>query len=207
MINLAYGLIGAEKTNGKVNHLGRAFVNGRPLPVPMRYRIIELYQRGLRICDISREIRVSHGCVSKILARFMKDGVVIAGVIGGSSPRLTIPKVVARIREIKKMNPRFYAWQIRDQLMGEDTCNKTTVPSVSSIHRVLRRKVDSSYNTAEKSGSSELAEQCSRHYSSSNSTLNFATSDLYPCYPRRCNSSKTRFGLLLYQINIFVVVR
>ena len=75
---------------------------------------------------------------------------VMPGVIGGSSPRVTIPKVVAPIRELKRMNPRFYAWQIRDQLMGDGECDKTTVPSVSSIQRVLRKKRDSSYGAAEK---------------------------------------------------------
>ena len=65
--------------------------------------MIEKYQRGLRIRDISRETFVSHGCVSKILARFIEEGMGMPGVIGGSSPRVTIPEVVARIRELKRM--------------------------------------------------------------------------------------------------------
>ncbi|KJH42861.1 paired box' domain protein [Dictyocaulus viviparus] len=55
---------------GDVNQLGGFFVNGRPLPMALRIRIIELYHSGIRPCDISRQLRISHGCVSKILTRF-----------------------------------------------------------------------------------------------------------------------------------------
>jgi len=53
-----------------VNQLGGMYVNGRPLPEPIRQRIVNLSHQGVRPCDISRQLRVSHGCVSKILARY-----------------------------------------------------------------------------------------------------------------------------------------
>jgi len=55
--------------HGGVNQLGGVFVNGRPLPDMVRQRIVEMSRHGVRPCDISRQLRVSHGCVSKILGR------------------------------------------------------------------------------------------------------------------------------------------
>ncbi|XP_003375592.1 paired box protein Pax-9, partial [Trichinella spiralis] len=90
---------------GEVNQLGGVFVNGRPLPLTLRMRIVELAQMGIRPCDISRELRVSHGCVSKILNRFQETGSVLPGAIGGSKPRVTTPRVVDHIRLLKLQDP------------------------------------------------------------------------------------------------------
>ncbi|KAH9375815.1 hypothetical protein HPB48_017113 [Haemaphysalis longicornis] len=81
-----------QQQYGEVNQLGGVFVNGRPLPNAVRLRIVELAQLGVRPCDISRQLRVSHGCVSKILARFHETGSILPGAIGGSKPRVTTPK-------------------------------------------------------------------------------------------------------------------
>ncbi|CAG0908278.1 unnamed protein product, partial [Darwinula stevensoni] len=104
-------------------------------------KIVELAQLGIRPCDISRQLRVSHGCVSKILARFHETGSILPGAIGGSKPRVTTPRVVAHIRELKAKDPGIFAWEIRDRLLAEGVCDKFNVPSVSSISRILRNKI------------------------------------------------------------------
>lgn len=126
---------------GEVNQLGGVFVNGRPLPNQTRLRIVELARLGIRPCDISRQLRVSHGCVSKILARYHETGSILPGAIGGSKPRVTTPKVVSYIRELKQKDPGIFAWEIRDRLLTEGVCDKNNVPSVSSISRILRNKL------------------------------------------------------------------
>ncbi|XP_055908396.1 protein gooseberry-neuro isoform X2 [Eupeodes corollae] len=72
---------------GRVNQLGGVFINGRPLPNHIRLKIVEMAASGIRPCVISRQLRVSHGCVSKILNRYQETGSIRPGVIGGSKPK------------------------------------------------------------------------------------------------------------------------
>ncbi|OAF67699.1 Paired box protein Pax-1, partial [Intoshia linei] len=123
------------KGHGGVNQLGGSFINGRPLPDNVRHRIVELAQQGVRPCDISRKLRVSHGCVSKILGRYYETGSIRPGVIGGSKPKVATPKVVEAITCYKDLNPTMFAWEIRDRLLVEGVCNNENIPSVSSINR------------------------------------------------------------------------
>ena len=179
--------------------MGGVFVNGRPLPNQVRVRIIELAQLGIRPCDISRQLRVSHGCVSKILARYNETGSILPGAIGGSKPRVTTPKVVNYIRELKQKDPGIFAWEIRDKLLSDGVCDKYNVPSVSSISRILRNKIgtlahltgQSHYNSC--TGSSNTKHQQSAVASAVASAVSAAApppvtptsvyNGLYPNYP------------------------
>ncbi|CAH1376360.1 protein gooseberry-like isoform X4 [Tenebrio molitor] len=129
---------------GRVNQLGGVFINGRPLPNHIRLKIVEMAAAGIRPCVISRQLRVSHGCVSKILNRYQETGSIRPGVIGGSKPRVATVEVEARIEQLKKEEPQIFSWEIRDRLIKEGICDKNSAPSVSSISRLLRggRKED-----------------------------------------------------------------
>lgn len=81
---------------------------------------------------------MSHGCVSKILNRYQETGSIRPGVIGGSKPRVATPEVEARIEEYKRDNPGMFSWEIRDRLIKEGICDRTSAPSVSAISRLLR---------------------------------------------------------------------
>ncbi|XP_054890411.1 paired box protein Pax-5-like [Poeciliopsis prolifica] len=126
---------------GGVNQLGGVFINGRPLPHEVRHRIVELAQHGVRPCEISRRLRVSHGCVSKILTRYNETGSIRPGLIGGSKPKVATPTVVQKILQLKHNSPTMFAWEIRDRLVLEQVCDPSNVPSISSINRIIRRKV------------------------------------------------------------------
>ncbi|XP_019733214.1 paired box protein Pax-8 isoform X3 [Hippocampus comes] len=137
---------GSTRGHGGLNQLGGMFVNGRPLPEVIRQRIVDMAHQGVRPCDISRQLRVSHGCVSKILGRYYETGSIKPGVIGGSKPKVATPKVVDKIAEYKRQNPTMFAWEIRDRLLAEAVCDGDTVPSVSSINRIIRTKVQQPFN-------------------------------------------------------------
>ncbi|XP_005999964.1 paired box protein Pax-5 isoform X2 [Latimeria chalumnae] len=147
----------AMHRHGGVNQLGGVFVNGRPLPDVVRQRIVELAHQGVRPCDISRQLRVSHGCVSKILGRYYETGSIKPGVIGGSKPKVATPKVVDKIAEYKRQNPTMFAWEIRDRLLAERVCDNDTVPSVSSINRIIRTKVQQPPNQQVPASSHNIA--------------------------------------------------
>lgn len=59
-------------------------------------------------------------------------------MIGGSKPRVATPEVEARIEEYKRDNPGIFSWEIRDRLIKEGICDRTSAPSVSAISRLLR---------------------------------------------------------------------
>uniref|UniRef100_A0A8C6P2E1 Paired box 3b n=1 Tax=Nothobranchius furzeri TaxID=105023 RepID=A0A8C6P2E1_NOTFU len=126
---------------GRVNQLGGVFINGRPLPNHIRHKIVEMAHHGIRPCVISRQLRVSHGCVSKILCRYQETGSIRPGAIGGSKPKQgASPDVERRIEEYKRETPGMFSWEIRDKLLKDGVCDRNTVPSVSSISRIMRSK-------------------------------------------------------------------
>ena len=52
--------------------------------------------------------------------------------------QVATPSVVKRILRIKAENPALFAWEIREQLLAQRVCDPNSIPSVSSINRILR---------------------------------------------------------------------
>ncbi|XP_036068880.1 paired box protein Pax-7 isoform X1 [Oryzias melastigma] len=135
---------------GRVNQLGGVFINGRPLPNHIRHKIVEMAHHGVRPCVISRQLRVSHGCVSKILCRYQETGSIRPGAIGGSKPRQVASlDVEKRIEEYKRDNPGMFSWEIRDRLLKDGVCERSSAPSVSSISRVLRARFGTKFEDSD----------------------------------------------------------
>lgn len=71
-----------------------------------------------------------------------ETGSIRPGVIGGSKPRIATPEIENRIEEYKKENQGIFSWEIRDRLIKEGICDRSTAPSVSAISRLLRGRDD-----------------------------------------------------------------
>ena len=52
--------------------------------------------------------------------------------------QVATPLVVKKILSFKADNPSIFAWEIRDQLLKQRVCDEQSIPSVSSINRILR---------------------------------------------------------------------
>jgi paired box protein 3/7 len=87
---------------------------------------------------ISRQLRVSHGCVSKILNRYQETGSIRPGVVGGSKPKVSTPEIEAKIEEYKAASPGIFSWEVKERLVEEGVCTEENVPSISSLSRVLK---------------------------------------------------------------------
>nr|XP_039249218.1 paired box protein Pax-3-A-like isoform X1 [Styela clava] len=140
---------------GRVNQLGGVFINGRPLPNHIRHKIVEMAAHGIRPCVISRQLRVSHGCVSKILCRYQETGSIKPGAIGGSKPKVTNAEIESKVEQYKKENPSMFSWEIRDQLIKEGLCDRSSAPTVSAISRILRAKGCDTSNESLEDGENE----------------------------------------------------
>ena len=96
---------------------------------------------GVRPCDISRQLRVSHGCVSKILCRYQETGTVDPGIVSLNKPRDVTPEIEEKIDQFRKENGGIFSWEVRDRLLRENVCSKSTVPSLSAISQILKSKI------------------------------------------------------------------
>ena len=126
-------------SNLKSNQFGRKFVDGQPLPDYIRLRITEMAEAGERHIEISRQLQVSLGCVSKILARYNETGEVLSRHNGGSKPKVCTSNVSSYVSKVLKKEPTIFAWNIREKLLSDKICDEKNVPSVSSINRMKKR--------------------------------------------------------------------
>ena len=137
-------LNGAEWTlfipgHGKLNQLGGVFVNGKPLPNSVRQQIIEMAERGIRPCDISRQLKVSHGCISKLLSKYNDTGSFEPGRAQRKTSRDVSSEVKNKIEEYRRTTPGIFSWEVKEKLVADGFCTKENLPPLTVISRMLRR--------------------------------------------------------------------
>ena len=125
--------------SGKVNQLGGVFVNGKPLPNSVRQQIIEMAERGIRPCDISRQLKVSHGCISKLLSKYNDTGSFEPGRAKRKTSRDVSCEVKNKIEEYRRTAPGIFSWEVKEKLVADGLCTKENLPPLTVISRMLRR--------------------------------------------------------------------
>ena len=99
--------------SARFNRLGGAYQNGKPLPKFLRRQIIALAQNGVRQCDISRRLQITHGCVSKILSNYQRTGHFEPGRERDAKLRIsTTPRALKTDKYIQD-KPGLFSWNTR----------------------------------------------------------------------------------------------
>ena len=126
---------------GRINQLGGFYVNGKPLPKDIREQIINLARIGVRPCDISRQLKITHGCISKLLSKYQKTGSINPGGTNVGRPKVITPRIEQTIDQYRREQPGIFSWELRDRLLRENVCSRERLPSLSSISRLIKRKM------------------------------------------------------------------
>ncbi|KAL7677189.1 hypothetical protein ACOME3_003432 [Neoechinorhynchus agilis] len=122
----------------KVNQLGGRYVNGRPLPIEMRRSIVNFALQGVKPCDISRQLKVSHGCVSKILQKYKTTGSIEPGSVNSSAKAFLTDDRREIIKNFIQTNPEMSPPSIRLALLQNEQIGPKEVPSSASIARLIK---------------------------------------------------------------------
>jgi len=115
---------------GKRNQLGRVYEPGKALSEPLREEIVEMYNEGLSLTDISNDVKVTVRGVNKIINRH-----------GGREADVVTDDVLHYIEVWKPHRPSIYARAIQNRLLLEGVCDRDKLPSISVINGSLSGKL------------------------------------------------------------------
>lgn len=116
------------------------YISGKPLPLELRSRIITLSCLGFRQCDISRKLKVTHGCISKLLSKYQETGNLDPSQNMGR-PRVITADIDRKIDQYLREDPGAFCWELREHLLRDNVCTFNEVPSLSSISRLVKNKI------------------------------------------------------------------
>ena len=100
------------------NFLGGFYQPGKPLPVFVREEIVDLYNNGVGVSEISRNARVTKEAVHKVVQHFALHSTTQPFSCGG----------ILEVIEIWKLwKPSLYASEIRERPLREGSCTPANV--------------------------------------------------------------------------------
>ena len=94
---------------------------------------------GIRPCDISRQLKVSHGCISKLLSKYNDTGSFEPGRAQRKTSRDVSTEVKNKIEEYRRATPGIFSWEVKEKLVADGYCTKESLPPLTVISRMLRR--------------------------------------------------------------------
>ncbi|XP_073240597.1 protein gooseberry-like [Porites lutea] len=95
---------------------------------------------GVRPCEISRRLRITHGCISKLLCKYRKTGSIQPGGEGVGRPRVITCHIAQQIDQYLSEQPRIHSREIQARLVQDNICSPENSPSLTSISRLLKKK-------------------------------------------------------------------
>ena len=103
---------------------------------------------GVKPCEISRQLRITHGCISKLITKFQETGSIDPGNKNVGRPKVITPDIEIKIDQYRNEQPGIFSWELRERLIKDNVCSQENVPSVSSISRLVKRKIlEEAYRT------------------------------------------------------------
>ena len=115
------------------NFLGGFYQPSKPLLVFVREEIVDLYNNGVGISEISRntrQTRVTKGEVHKVVQHFALYGTTQPFSCGGSEPILITDDLLEVIEIWKLWKPSLYASEIRERPLCEGSCTPANVREI-----------------------------------------------------------------------------
>ena len=123
-----------------VNQLGGIFKHAKPLPEEVRQKIVHLDAQGVEPWQISRELKIDHKSIYKILKKYHQTGSIEPEIREFKGKVLT-PLVIHAMHKYKSENPAMSARQIRNKLLYDNVCCEKNVPSIWSVHNTVRKYI------------------------------------------------------------------
>uniref|UniRef100_A0A7E4W660 Paired domain-containing protein n=1 Tax=Panagrellus redivivus TaxID=6233 RepID=A0A7E4W660_PANRE len=160
----------APTSNLKQNQNGGFYENGKALPLPVRFEIVQRHLEGQKVTSIARDLKLTHGVVSKIVRNFKKTGswlpqnIRLSGETNLSQPTL-MPSTAADVSipapvpgpDVSTIDPtsNINAKQPQVEASSNDSPNPSTRPLPFSIEALLSKPTPSITSSSSDSTTSD----------------------------------------------------